>query len=127
MGDHWTTPTSRRGRALDARGIRVLAVRDNPRFDYAPSLCLAGEYGPGAPCSPPRDDVIPARPSFAGLPGVPASTRFLDLSDLYCTRDQCPPAIGNVLVYLDDNHISATYARTMAPAVAAEMDRQLGW
>ena len=56
---------------------------------------------------------------------MPSNVSFADFTDLYCLPDVCPPAIGNVLVYLDDNHVSASFARTMAPAIAAEMDRAL--
>ena len=114
-------------RVLADRGIRVLAVRDNPRFASSPSACLRGEYGPDAPCSPARRDVVSPVASYVRATDVPASVAFVDLTDLYCTEDACPAAIGNVLVYLDANHVSASYARTMAPAVAAEVDRALGW
>jgi hypothetical protein len=113
--------------ALAERDIPVLAVRDNPRFGIAPSWCVFGEYAPDVPCSTPRPDAVPSVPSYAVVSGVPSNVSFLDLSDLYCLPDVCPPAIGNVLVYLDDNHVSASFARTMAPAVATELDRLPGW
>lgn len=66
-------------------------------------------------------------PSYVTAAGVPPNISFLDLTDLYCLPDVCPPAIGNALVYVDDNHVSASYARTMAPVVAADMDTLLDW
>lgn len=57
----------------------------------------------------------------AGRPAV----SFLDLADAYCTREVCPPVIGNVFVHLDDNHITASYSRTLGPTVTREMTRLL--
>jgi hypothetical protein len=34
--------------------------------------------------------------------------------------------IGNVLVYLDDNHLTATYAATMAPIIEDRVHSALG-
>jgi hypothetical protein len=39
---------------------------------------------------------------------------FLDLADALCEDTRCPAEIGNVLVYLDDNHLTASYAATVA-------------
>jgi hypothetical protein len=41
--------------------------------------------------------------------------------------DVCPPVIGNVLVYMDDNHLTATYLATMSSVLADAIDRALGW
>ena len=39
---------------------------------------------------------------------------FLDIADAVCTPTFCPAEIGNVLVYIDDNHLSASYSTSMA-------------
>jgi hypothetical protein len=33
----------------------------------------------------------------------------------FCTTEHCPVIVGNVLVYRDAGHITATYARMLAP------------
>ena len=45
---------------------------------------------------------------------MPGNVHFLDIADVVCDPLFCPAEIGNVLVYMDDNHLSATYAATMA-------------
>jgi hypothetical protein len=37
------------------------------------------------------------------------------MNDLLCTDTTCPPVIGNVVVYRDDQHLAKTYSLTMAP------------
>jgi hypothetical protein len=45
----------------------------------------------------------------------------LDMTDAVCRKDRCRAVEGNVLVYHDSHHLSATYVRTMA----AELGRQI--
>ncbi|WP_243418343.1 acyltransferase family protein [Actinomycetospora cinnamomea] len=112
---------------LDGLGIPVLAVRDNPRYDHRPSECLE-RHGRGAPeCEVPRGDLLAADPPYALRDDVPSGVAFLDLSNEICTPATCPPEIGNVLVYLDDNHLSASYSRTMSAAVRQQVPTLLGW
>jgi peptidoglycan/LPS O-acetylase OafA/YrhL len=112
---------------LDAAGVPVVAVRDNPRFDHRPAECLEA-LGRGAPdCEIPRGELLAADPPYALLDGVPDNVGFLDLSDEICTPTTCPPEIGNVLVYLDDNHLTASYSRTLSTAVSQRLPGLLGW
>ncbi|MHC1560684.1 acyltransferase family protein [Actinomycetospora sp. C-140] len=111
---------------LDEAGVPVLAVRDNPRFDHKPAECLE-KYGRGADeCAIPRAELLADDPPWTAL-DVPDNVAFLDLSGELCGPVSCPPEIGNVLVYLDDNHVSASYSRTMAPVVGERMPALLGW
>ncbi|MFC5141895.1 acyltransferase family protein [Actinomycetospora rhizophila] len=114
-------------RELDELGIPVVAVRDNPRFDHRPSECFE-TYGRGAaPCEIPRAELLAPDPPYALRDDVPSNVAFLDLSNELCTPATCPPEIGNVLVYLDDNHLSASYSRTMSTAVGTQLPALLGW
>jgi hypothetical protein len=110
---------------LEAAGIRVLAVRDNPRYGYQPSVC-ANTYGIDAPqCSTPRTEIIPVEPSYAKITDPPSNVSFLDFSDYFCTEDVCPPVIGNVRIYMDDNHVTAAFMATMSPVVEKAIDTVL--
>ena len=42
---------------------------------------------------------------------------MVDLKDMYCPDGVCSPVVGNIYVYLDDNHVSKTYGTTMAQKV----------
>ncbi|MGW0520831.1 acyltransferase family protein [Crossiella sp. NPDC003009] len=110
---------------LATAGIRVLAVRDNPRYGHSPALC-AFEHGADAPeCATPRETILPAVPPYSQLPEVPGNVSFLDFSDYYCTAEVCPPAVGNVLVYMDNNHTTASFMTTLSPILEQEMLRAL--
>ncbi|MDQ0381906.1 acyltransferase family protein [Amycolatopsis thermophila] len=113
-------------RKIESAGIPVLAARDNPRYDYAPSECAELRGADAPECNPPRADFYPDDPPYRFLDDVPPNVSFLDFSDYYCDEAVCPPVIGNVLVYLDDNHVGATYLATMESIVEAAIDAALG-
>ncbi|MDD7966368.1 acyltransferase family protein [Actinomycetospora lemnae] len=114
-------------KALDALGVPVVGVRDNPRFDYAPAACVEGQLPPDFPCTPARTDLYPEVPSYERAGELPGNVSFLDTSHFVCTASECPPVIGGVFVYLDNNHLTATYARSMSPVVGPEVARLMGW
>ncbi|MCO1578915.1 acyltransferase [Crossiella sp. SN42] len=105
-------------RRLAAADIPVVALRDNPRFDHWPSTC-AYELGPDEPvCAAPRAEIYPDPPPYLSIPDLPPTVSFVDLSDHMCTPDVCPPVIGNIQVYLDNNHLSASFMTSLAPVLA---------
>ncbi len=116
-------------------GIPVLAIRDNPRFDSAMPDCVervraaAADDGaePGTPaCGAPRSELYAAQPPWTLLPDAPSNVSFLDIADAVCDAEYCPAEIGNVLVYLDDNHLSASYTGSMSPLVEDQVVAAVG-
>lgn len=109
---------------LSTRGIPVLGVRDNPRFDHAPPGCV-DTYGRAASeCDVPRQDLYPRATSLPA--GTPSTVSFLDLSDSVCLPTVCPPEIGRVMVYLDDNHFTGTFTASLAPIVGTRIAALIG-
>jgi len=51
----------------------------------------------------------------------------LDMSDAVCRADICPAVEGNVLVYHDAHHLSATYMRTMTNELGRQVGPATGW
>jgi len=112
-------------RRLDTESIRVLAVRDNPRFATSPAACVEAHGAADGRCSTPRSDLFADEAPYESMPDIPSNVTFLDFSDSYCGPEVCPAVIGNVLVYKDDNHVSATYIATMAPVIGRAIDDAL--
>ncbi|OXM53051.1 acyltransferase family protein [Amycolatopsis alba] len=114
-------------RKVDEAGIPVLAVRDNPRFGQSPSACVESRGAEAPECATPRYDLYAEEPPYETLSDLPPNVRFIDFSDYFCTAEVCPPVIGNVLVYLDDNHVSGTYMSTMSAIAEKAITEALGW
>ena len=106
-------------------GVPVLALRDNPRWSENPVECVLREDA--ASCTRPLDNayasVDPLATAAEDVPGVAS----LDTSRLVCDDEECPPVVGNVYVYMDDNHVSGTYVTTMAEAAEPELRRLIPW
>ena len=122
-----------RWQQLAQLGIPVLAIRDNPRFDRSMPDCVQSSWvqRPGGedapPCRVDRAAVYAAEPPWTHVPDVPPNVRFLDIADRVCGPAFCPAVIGNVLVYLDDNHLTASYSTSMAPLVEGDVLAALGF
>ncbi|MHA6619996.1 acyltransferase family protein [Pseudonocardia sp. DLS-67] len=112
-------------RRLADLDIPVLAIRDNPRFDYDVPDCVRQNGREDDPCGVDRDTVYADDPPYAQL-DVPPNVTFLDLADYVCDDTRCPAVIGNVLVYLDDNHLTASYATTLAPVIEDQVVSAVG-
>jgi len=113
-------------RNLDRAGLRVLALRDNPRWDRSPAECLALNNLDHAACSAPRAEVYEPTPPWEQVPDLPGNVAFADFGDYFCEPQVCPPAIGNIHVYGDHSHITRSYMLTMTPYVERELAARLG-
>ncbi|MGQ0573336.1 MAG: acyltransferase family protein [Pseudonocardia sp.] len=111
---------------LAALDLPVVALRDNPRFDQPPPDCLQRRGREAPACGASRAAVYSAQPPWSRA-AVPANVAFVDTADLLCGPDRCPAEVGNVLVYMDDNHLSATFAATLAPVLDQPFRDALGW
>jgi peptidoglycan/LPS O-acetylase OafA/YrhL len=114
-------------KALGAAGIPVVAVRDNPRFGFSPPACVTTHGAKAEQCSLPRGALLPATPPYENAVEIPPTVTFLDFSDYFCGRSRCRPVVGNVLVYMDGNHLTATFLTTLSPILEKGMLAALGW
>ncbi|MET7767256.1 acyltransferase family protein [Nocardia sp. NPDC005366] len=112
--------------ALSDRGLRVLAIRDTPRLRrdgimYRAVDCLA-HRGTAFSCGIERTAALdPRNPADQSASAYPNVFPF-DLSDAICRPDRCQVVEGNILIYRDEHHLTASYSRSLAP----ELGRQLG-
>jgi peptidoglycan/LPS O-acetylase OafA/YrhL len=108
------------------RGSVVVAVRDVPQARPDVIECVEREGIAAAS----RCGAAPDR-AFAGYDALtPAVDRtpgsaLIDLRDVFCTAQGCAPVIGNVVVYIDPQHVTATFARTLVPVLGQRLDRAL--
>ncbi|MDG4801818.1 acyltransferase family protein [Micromonospora sp. WMMD980] len=103
--------------------IPVVVLRDTPYHRRDQVECVSANPDRLTRCASSRDAVLSAGGGAAqeraaqGQSGV----HLVNLNDAICPTDRCAAVIGGVLVYRDSNHLTATYARTLAP----RLDRAL--
>jgi hypothetical protein len=116
-------------RRLSGR-VPVLALRDTPApgdagLESGPD-CVAEHQDDFAACAGPRVDWVPAEPLRDAYDAVqPADSAFVDLNDAICDSQTCSVVVGGVIVYSDGSHLTATYARTLAPALRPALRKVL--
>ena len=102
--------------------IPFLGLRDNPWIFDAdgtplnPNGCVVNG-GSVAECSMPATTMYSPEDPAADYSDADAMRHMVDTSGWYCPDGLCPPVIGNVTVYRDQNHISNAYSLTLAPLI----------
>jgi peptidoglycan/LPS O-acetylase OafA/YrhL len=112
-------------RRLAAAGIDVAAIRDTPYFPVDVPECVAATLDAPEVCDQSRFDVLDSIEDPLIAAAAASGVGLVDLTDWICLPTICAVVVGNVLVYRDRHHLTATYAQTLEPAMTARL-RELG-
>ncbi|GAB6900099.1 acyltransferase family protein [Kineosporia succinea] len=109
-------------RQMKDAGIPVVTIAETPRMDQDVPDCVSGNLQNLLRCS------VPVAKAFANAGVVEAASRavrvpMVDASEQLCTATTCPAVVGDVVVYRDEHHLTATFARSTAPFVGQELKR----
>ena len=118
-------------KALTENHIPVLAMRDTPWLvrngdPFQPADCLA-KGGDAVSCGIKRSEVLSEHNQTLDFVSQFPLLKVLDMSDAVCRPDFCRAIEGNVLLYHDSHHLSATYMRTMTPELGRQIGAATGW
>ncbi len=113
-----------------ASGTRLVLLRDTPvpgRTIGPVPECVQQFMDDLLQCSATPDEWTSIDPlvDAARDLGLPEAS-IVDPTSWFCREDLCPAVIGGVVVYADEHHMTATYARTMAPALEGPLTAALG-
>lgn len=112
---------------LRALAITPVLVEDTPFPGQDVPTCLSKNVTSVTACnvtvnSAFRADMSSVRDDFETA-GVPV----LRSRQWFCAGSLCPVVVGNLLVYRDDNHMTMSYARFVAPLVDAAIVPFVDW
>lgn len=125
VNKHDTVPLGYIGQWSQLEGITtIFAVRDNPRMKENIPSCLENTDNP-LDCAITRDQGVSKVIPWENTEGIPSNVIFTDLTDYFCDDTTCHPVIGNVIVYRDNNHLTAQYAKSLAPALRTPLKEAL--
>jgi peptidoglycan/LPS O-acetylase OafA/YrhL len=116
--DEWTAATLATLTALRASGALVVLLGDNPVAPRDSVACVAGHLKDVRPCAYPRAQGYAAHPNRQAALATALTGAGFDLLptvDWVCGATACPPIVGNLLVYRDDNHLTKTFASWLTP------------
>jgi peptidoglycan/LPS O-acetylase OafA/YrhL len=99
---------------LEGGGISVIAIKESPDVGLNVPACLSQHSA--AKCTVPRDQAVTSDlPTVYATRAAAGKVPLIDMDSLICGPVNCPPVVGNVLVYQDNHHLTSTYALTTAP------------
>ena len=115
--------------AIAGSGTALRVIRDTPHADYDIPSCLAQLAWNGHASCPPmiresalNSDIYEAQMRAAANI---ANVRFIDMSDAICGRDSCQTEQGDTIKYRDRDHMTSSYAASLANALQAQLFRSL--
>ena len=80
--------------------------------------CVERAKDTADPCATPfpdyRDWLVDA--------GQRVGAQTIDLREILCSDEECHMVIGGTIAFADTNHLTGTFARTLAPWIAGEME-----
>jgi hypothetical protein len=117
----WQRGLRRTYALLSGAGLSTVVIRGTPQPGFDVPACLSRrangspfqfrgcEYSLNESLSPlavrAQDDAA------RGLPGI----AFVDMNDQFCAGDRCAPIRHGAIVFRDDDHLTATFSRAVAP------------
>jgi peptidoglycan/LPS O-acetylase OafA/YrhL len=112
-----------------ARGTRVIAIADNPNIPQSNIDCVLRprtiDEVELAGCAVPVDVAFQFHDALPQAVEMTPGATLIDFTRYFCSSASCPLVIGNVIVYHDTNHMTATFARTLGPLVIARVNDEL--
>lgn len=96
---------------LRASGVRVALLRDTPKAYTDYRICLASG---AAGCGRPRSEALAGADVDYGFLYERTDVHLIDLTDLICGPEMCPAERDGLIVYRDSEHLTASFARTLA-------------
>ncbi|RIQ30135.1 acyltransferase family protein, partial [Jiangella rhizosphaerae] len=108
--------------AVREAGVELVVLENTPWLAQDPAECVSAHPDQLTECAQPRADAV----EKAGDEQLVAARELggvdvVDLSRAICPTDECPAVIGNVVVWRDDHHLTATYARSLASHLEAQL------
>ena len=122
----WIDSVARLVQQLRGTGATVLVLGPIPDPQMSVPDCLSSHLDDATACTQPKSTAV----NEGGIAAESVATqigggRYVDITKLFCTADRCPVIVGNTLVYRNDYHLTARYARVLGPVLAAMADRAL--
>lgn len=127
-GAAWMEGLSTMIRTLRQSGAKVVVMGDVPYPSGLVPECLATHLTDATAClvpkAPPNYDVAGIAEERAVV--TKAGGSYLDTEPWFCAAKDCAALVENMLVYRDDNHITASYATWLTPVIHAELTLATG-
>ena len=101
---------------LVSHGFNVLVIHDTPFPPDTVTDCVAEHLDNLSLCDGPLSQRLKRDPLYDSATALEnPHVTTLDLTNAFCDSDTCFDVIGGVIVYFNQGHMTATFAKTLAP------------
>ena len=108
---------------LQRTGARIVLLRDTPRPPFDIPDCVSGALDDLPRCAFPRAAALATAAAVEADARRVRGVRLIDPVSRFCGPRRCPAVIGDVLVYRNSGHVTATYIKTMTPWLEPRLPR----
>jgi len=105
------------------RGTKVVAVRDVPLMVGALE-CLQRNVNNAEYCAMPANSEVLGNDSLFNAAKQTNGVYVIDLTSVICPKDVCQIALNGFTVMRDHGHLTATFAKSLAPIIENELEAQ---
>ncbi|MER8658214.1 acyltransferase family protein [Mesorhizobium sp. LNJC405B00] len=102
---------------LTEAGPQIIVIRNTPLMRFEPGDCLSATP---AKCFTKRSDAELNNLLALAAEGQ-KNVRVVDMTDALCGPELCPAVVGNMIVWRDTGHLTATYSLALAPYLAPRL------
>ncbi|WP_084630639.1 acyltransferase family protein [Mesorhizobium sp. LSJC285A00] len=101
---------------LTDAGSQIVAIRNTPYMKFDPGECLSSTP---TKCVTKLSDIERSNVLALAAEGQ-KNVRAIDMLDAICGPQLCPAVVGNIIVWRDSHHLTASYSLALAPYLAAK-------
>jgi hypothetical protein len=127
--DAWTRGLRRTYARFSNAGIPVIVIRGTPLVPFNVPSCLsrrAAQLPYASDCTFIPDRSFMARAQLAqDVAARGLNVRFVDMNDQVCEA-RCTTMRGDLVKFTDDNHLTASFSRSLAGALGNRLGEALG-
>lgn len=100
---------------------RFFVLRDTPTSLIATPDCirraLRRKLTPGVQCAVSRQRALVTDPTAIAAGRQPDRARVIDLTSFFCSKKDCFPVVGGVLVHKDQDHLTQDFSASLGPYI----------
>jgi peptidoglycan/LPS O-acetylase OafA/YrhL len=123
FGPEWITALKTSVQRVRASGAAVVVLGPTPKPPFDVPGCLSSHIFDATACTFPFAQAVNAQGrALERAATVASGGSYVDVAPYICTSSTCAAIIGNLLVFRDDNHLSTTFTKWIAPAIVTELD-----
>jgi peptidoglycan/LPS O-acetylase OafA/YrhL len=118
----WEAGLRRTYSRFAAARIPMIVMRDVPETPFDVPRChsrRAARLAFASDCTYERaKSVMPTGIAAQNRAAQGLDVRFVNMNDLICPSERCSPVRGGIVAFTDDNHITASFSRSLAAPLA---------